>query len=50
MIVALREILFREPAGDASIPGLIFTFAWAFNLPDDTASMVRYASLVRLPH
>ena len=42
---ALRDLLFREAACDASIPGVIFTFVWALNLPEDTASMARYASL-----
>ena len=41
---ALRDLLFREAARDASIPGVIFTFVWALDLPEDTASMARYAS------
>ena len=45
MVDALREVLFREAATDSSIPGVVFTFAWGLNLPDDTVFMKRTSQL-----
>ena len=42
---AIRDVLFREAASDPSIPGVIFTFVWGFNLPDDTALMKKVSAL-----
>jgi hypothetical protein len=36
MVDTLRDVLFREAASDPSIAGVIFTFVWGLNLPDDT--------------
>lgn len=34
---AIRTVLFNEAAIDPSIPGIVFTFSWGLNFPDDTA-------------
>lgn len=44
MAHALRELLLDEAARDPSIPGVVFTFVWAFDLPEDTAAMQSYAA------
>ena len=40
---AMREMLFCEAAADPTIPGVIFTFLWALDLPEDTAAIERFA-------
>ena len=40
---AMREMLFHEAASDLTIPGVIFTFLWALDLPEDTAAIERFA-------
>jgi hypothetical protein len=45
MVDTLRDVLFREAVSDPSIAGVIFTFAWGLNLPDDTAFIDRVACL-----
>lgn len=42
---AIRDVLFREAASDSSISGVIFTFVWGINLPDDTALMKKLSAL-----
>jgi hypothetical protein len=44
---AMRDLLFREAAADPTIPGVIFTFVWAFDLPADTALMAHVSDLFR---
>lgn len=44
---AVREVLFREAATDQSLSGVIFTFVWALNVPEDTTTMERVASIFR---
>jgi hypothetical protein len=39
MVDAMRDLLFREASSDPSIPGVIFTFVWGLDLPEDTALM-----------
>lgn len=41
----VREVLFRRAANDPSIPGIVFTFVWGFDLPEDTAMMERVKAL-----
>ncbi len=41
----VRELLFRKAAVDPSIPGIVFTFVWAFDVPEDTAMMIKVKSL-----
>jgi cytidylate kinase len=41
----LRDVALGEAADDHSIPGVIFTFVWAFDLTEDTAAVQHYASL-----
>lgn len=43
MVGALREILFREALSDPSVNGVIFTYAWGLNLPEDTAFIEKIA-------
>jgi hypothetical protein len=45
MVGVTRELLFREAAADSSIPGVIFTFVWGLDLPDDTAFLRTVCSL-----
>ena len=47
MVGAIREILFTEAARDPSIPGVIFTFVWGLDLPDDTSFMSKVSTLFR---
>jgi hypothetical protein len=42
---AIREILFREVAGDDSVSGVIFTFVWGLELPEDTEMMEKVAAM-----
>jgi cytidylate kinase len=35
----VREMLFREAATDPSIPGIVFTFVWGIDLPEDAEFM-----------
>jgi len=35
-----------EEAADASLPGLVFTFVWGLELPEDAATMRSYAEIV----
>lgn len=42
---AMRTLLFNEAAIDPSIPGIVFTFSWGLNLPDDTAFINKTAQL-----
>lgn len=37
----VRELLFDHAASDPDIPGVVFTFVWAFNEPQDTATLER---------
>ena len=45
MVNAVRETLLAEAAGDPTIPGVIFTYVWALEDPDEAATMQRYATL-----
>jgi hypothetical protein len=45
MVGTLRDILFREAASDPSIPGVIFTFIWGLDLPEDTSLMEKVSVL-----
>lgn len=36
-----------EEAADSDLPGLIFTYVWAFDRPDEDAEVERYASIFR---
>jgi hypothetical protein len=45
VVDTLRDVLFREAASDPSISGVIFTFAWGLNFPDETALMKRFSGL-----
>src|SRR4051812_37094838 len=36
-----------EEAADSDLPGLIFTYVWAFDQPHDDAEVERYASIFR---
>jgi hypothetical protein len=45
MVDVLRDLLFREAAADPAIPGVIFTYAWGLNLPEDTALMAKTSAL-----
>ena len=42
---AIRDVLFREAASDSSISGVIFTFVWGIDFPDDTALMRKVSAL-----
>lgn len=44
-VEAMRTILFNEAAIEPTIPGVVFTFSWGLNLPDDTAFIDRTARL-----
>jgi hypothetical protein len=41
-----RRRIFEEAAG-SDLPGLIFTYVWAFDQPGDDAEVERYASIFR---
>jgi hypothetical protein len=41
----MRDLLFRKAAADPAIPGVVFTFVWGLDLPDDTALMEKAAGL-----
>lgn len=43
LVRQMREQLFREVANDTLVPGVIFTFVWAFNVPEDRAFVERVA-------
>ena len=45
MVNSIRELLLAEAAADATIPGVIFTYVWALNHPDEAVTMNTYASL-----
>jgi hypothetical protein len=42
---AIREVLLREAAADASISGVIFTFLWGIDVPTDTAFLKKISAL-----
>jgi cytidylate kinase len=41
----VRDLLFREAAADASIPGVVFTFVWSIDLPGHADFAQRTACL-----
>jgi hypothetical protein len=45
MVGVTRELLFREAASDSSISGVIFTFVWGLDLPDDTTFLKTVCAL-----
>lgn len=45
MVHAIREVLLKEAAADASIPGVIFTYVWDLDSQDEASTMSRYAGL-----
>lgn len=40
----VRDLLFSHAANDPQIPGVVFTFVWAFNEPQDRATIERLAA------
>ncbi len=40
----VRDLLFERAAQDLDIPGVVFTFVWAFNEPQDTKTIDRFSS------
>ena len=47
MVDMMRTALLTEAANDPSIPGVIFTFAWALDLAEDTALVRKYTQPYR---
>jgi len=45
MVEALRELLLNEAATDPTISGIVFTYVWDLDDPDETATMERYARI-----
>lgn len=45
MVHAIREILLKEAAADAAIPGVIFTYVWDLDSEDECSTMETYANL-----
>ena len=45
VVEEVRDLLITHAAADSSIPGIVFTFVWGLDLPEDTAMMERTASL-----
>ncbi len=41
----VRDLLFRKAAADATISGVVFTFVWGIDLPEDKALMEKVAGL-----
>lgn len=41
----VRDLLFQRVATDSTIPGVVFTFVWGIDLPDDKAMMEKVTSL-----
>jgi hypothetical protein len=42
----IRQMIFKEVAA-SDLPGMIFTFVWAFDRPEDAATVERYAAPFR---
>jgi cytidylate kinase len=45
MVGVMRELLFREASSDPSIRGVIFTFVWGLDIPEDTALLENTARI-----
>jgi hypothetical protein len=45
LVDAIRDVLFREAAGDSSINGVVFTFVWDLDHPADKAFVSRTAQM-----
>ncbi len=41
----VRTLLFQRAAADPDIPGVVFTFVWGVDLPEDTAMMEKVKSI-----
>jgi hypothetical protein len=47
LVDAIRDVLFREAAGDSSIKGVVFTFVWDLDHPADKAFVSRTAQMFK---
>jgi len=45
MVDAMRNLLFREASSDPEISGVIFTFVWGLDLPEDKTLMENTANI-----